>query len=336
MPAEWERHRATWLSWPHNRETWPGAVESMQRLWAGLARELAVGEEVHVLAGGEAQRRRAAELLDEEGCPRDRVFLHGVATDDAWMRDCGPTFVSRLGEGATEHLLIDWDYNAWGGKYPPWDGDDAVPARLGELLDLPVFRPGIVLEGGSIEVNGAGTLLTTESCLLHGKRNPHLDRGALEGVLAAALGVSHVVWLGDGIAGDDTDGHVDDLTRFCAARIIVTVIEDDAGDVNYRPLRENAKRLERARDQDGRAFDIATLPMPPALELDGQRLPASYANFYIANDIVVMPTFRSPRDDTAADILQGLFADRKVIGIDAVELIRGLGAFHCITQQQPT
>ena len=231
--------------------------------------------------------------------------------------------------------MVDWDYNAWGNKYPPCDLDDAVPRHVAHLRGLPLFSPGIVMEGGSLDVNGAGTLLTTESCLLNPNRNPHLDRAAIERYLRDFLGVTHVLWLGDGIVGDDTDGHVDDLTRFVNPTTVVTVVEEDPADENHAPLRENFERLRTMTDQAGRPLRVVTLPMPRRIEYDGQRLPASYANFYIANGLVLVPTFRDPRDAEAVDILQREFPNRRVLGVDSTELIWGLGSFHCISQQEP-
>lgn len=334
MPAEWEPHAATWLSWPHNAESWPGKMEPVPAIWARFAAELAGAEDVHILVRDMTMRRAAEAALAGAGAAIARVQFHEVATNDAWMRDHGPTFVVREAP-QRQVAMIDWTYNSWGGKYPPWDDDDRVPARLEELLHLPRFRPGIVMEGGSIEVNGAGTLMTTEACLLHPNRNPHLTRADIEGILAAHLGVRHFIWLGDGIAGDDTDGHIDDLTRFVSPTTVVTVVEDDAGDENYGPLRDNLRRLEKATDQDGRRLDVETLPMPAPVEFAGQRLPASYANFYIANEVVVVPTYRCAADDRAVETLTALFPGRRVVGMDAVDLVLGLGAFHCITQQQP-
>jgi len=331
MPAEWEPHRATWLSWPHRESSWPGKLERIPPVWVEVVRALVPGEEVHILVNDCAPAAQVADLLDRAGVSRQRVFLHEVPTDDAWMRDHGPTFVT--GPGGT--ALVDWGFNAWGGKYPPWDEDDRVPQRLAELLELPVFRPGIVLEGGSVDVNGRGTLLTTESCLLNPNRNPQLDRAAIEKVLCAYLGVRHVVWLGDGIVGDDTDGHIDDLCRFVAADRIVTVVEEDPGDDNHAPLRDNLRRLHAARDQDGRPFEIITLPMPEALYHEDTRLPASYANFYIGNAVVLVPTFGCAADAPALATLEGLFPGRRIVAINAVDMVWGLGAFHCITQQQP-
>jgi agmatine deiminase len=234
-----------------------------------------------------------------------------------------------------EQAIVDWDYNAWGGKYPPYDLDDVIPTRIGRELDLPVYAPGIVMEGGSIDVNGRGTLLTTEACLLNPNRNPQLDRAQIEAHLCAYLGVRHILWLGDGIVGDDTDGHVDDITRFVDPATIVTAVEHDPADENYEPLQANLERLKGMTDQDGRPLRVVTLPMPPALEHDGQRLPASYANFYIANGVVLLPAYHPERDLEAAGVLAGLFPEREIVPIDCTDLVWGLGAFHCVTQQWP-
>jgi agmatine deiminase len=260
------------------------------------------------------------------------VFYHRVPSYEPWCRDHGPIFVKRDGELA----IVDWGYNAWGGKYPPYDEDDAVPQRVAELLGLPVFGPGIVMEGGALDVNGEGTLLTTEACLLNLNRNPQLNKPQIEQYLTDYLGVTNILWLGEGIAGDDTDGHVDDLARFVNPTTIVSVVESDPQDDNYRPLQENLKRLRTMRDQDQRPLRIVELPMPGVVEYEGQRLPASYANFYIANGVVLLPTYRDRENDAAAlRILQGLFIDRRVVGIDSTNLVWGLGSFHCLTQQQP-
>jgi agmatine deiminase len=232
--------------------------------------------------------------------------------------------------------VVDWRYNAWGGKYPPYDDDDVVPQRVAEVLGLPVFSPGIVMEGGSLDVNGNGTLLTTEACLLNPNRNPHLDKKQIEQCLRDYLGVTNILWLGDGIVGDDTDGHVDDLARFVNPNTVVATVEQDPQDDNYSPLQENLKRLQTMRDQDGRSLHIVELPMPGVIKYNGQRLPASYANFYVANGVILLPTYRHESADTiAGQTLQKLFPDRRVVGIDSTNLIWGLGSFHCLTQQQP-
>jgi agmatine deiminase len=263
------------------------------------------------------------------------AILHAVPTNDAWCRDHGPVFVQRTVSGRREEAIVDWGYNAWGGKYPPFEDDDRVPSLIGAELGIPVFQPGIVMEGGALDVNGRGTLLTTESCLLNPNRNPSLSRDEIEGYLKAYLGVTHVLWLGDGIEGDDTDGHVDDLTRFIDPATVVTVVEDDPADPNHGPLEDNLARLRAMRDQDGRPLKIRTLPMPPPLHHEGQRLPASYANFYIANGVVLLPGYHPATDEIARRTLQECFPTRRVILLDARDLVWGLGAFHCVTQQWP-
>jgi agmatine deiminase len=335
MPAEWAPHRGTWLSWPHKEESWPGKFAPVPAIFARMVHYLAEGEEVHINVLDEAMAADVRARLTAEGVNLRNVFLHRFPTNDAWCRDHGPTFVQRRGPAGTEEAIIDWDYNAWGNKYPPYDLDDVIPTLVGEAFGIPVFHPGIVMEGGSIDVNGAGTLLTTEACLLNPNRNPHLDKAEIEQYLRDYLGVRHVLWLGDGIEGDDTDGHVDDLTRFVDPTTVVTVVETDRGDANYKPLQENLERLRTMRDQDGRPLRVVTLPMPRRLEHDGQRLPASYANFYIANRAVLVPTYDPSTDGQALDVLRRLFPSRRVIGIDCTDLVWGLGAFHCVSQQWP-
>ena len=335
MPPEWARHRATWLSWPHKEASWPGKFEPVPLIFADMVRELATGEEVRINVADAAAEVGVRELLRTRGVPHGNVFFHHNPTNDAWCRDHGPIFVQRMADGRREEAIVDWGFNAWGGKYPPFDRDDVVPSRIGAELGIRVFHPGIVMERSSLDVNGAGTLLTTESCLLNPNRNPHLSREQIESYLRDFLGVREILWLGDGILGDDTDGHVDDITRFTSDDTIVTVVEDDPADPNHEPLRENLGRLRAMRRPDGQAYRIVTLPMPRPLEHEGQRLPASYANFYIANDVVLLPTYDPDRDDTARATLQDLFPTRRVVGIDCTDLVWGLGAFHCVTQQWP-
>lgn len=274
-------------------------------------------------------------LLAARRVPLGRVRFHHFPAYEPWCRDHGPIFVVREREGRRERAVVDWDYNAWGGKYPPFDLDDAVPQHVAKLRGLPLFSPGIVMEGGALEVNGRGTVLTTEACLLNPNRNPHLNRAQIELYLRDYLGVTNVLWLGDGIVGDDTDGHVDDLTRFVNAATVVTVVEEDPADENYALLQDNLHRLRTMKDQDGAPLRIVELPMPGVVEYDGQRLPASYANFYIANELVLVPTYRHANDRRALEILQREFPQRRVVGIDSTELIWGLGSFHCISQQEP-
>jgi agmatine deiminase len=333
MPAEWERHEATWLSWPRaDGISFPERYDVVPGLWSAMAAALSHGEAVHVNVTDAAQEASVRGALAAAPDARlERIVLHRIPTDEPWCRDHGPTFVVRDGELA----LVDWRYNAWGGKYPPWDRDDRVPEQIAALLGVRRFDPGIVMEGGSFDVNGRGTVLTTESCLLNPNRNPSLDRGALETYLRDYLGVAAVVWLGEGIVGDDTDGHVDDLTRFVGPRAVVTMVEPDPADENHCLLADNVRRLQAARDQDGRPLEIVELPMPGPVVWDGQRLPASYANFYVGNDVVLMPTFAHPNDAVALAILARCFPGRRIAGIDATALVWGLGAFHCATQQQP-
>ena len=335
MPAEWEPHRGTWLSWPHKEASWPGKFGPVPGIFAAMVRALADREEVHINVAGPSMEVSVRTLLADAGGGTGNVFFHHNPTNDAWCRDHGPIFVQRNREGRREQAIVDWDFNAWGDKYPPYDLDDVVPSRIGEELGLPVFEPGIVMEGGSIDVNGRGALLTTEACLLHPNRNPELDRTAIEGYLREYIGVTKILWLGDGIAGDDTDGHVDDITRFVDPGTVVTVVEDDPRDENHEPLRKNLERLRGMTDQDGRPLRVVTLPMPRPLYHDGHRLPASYANFYIANELVLLPTYDPARDEEATATLAALFPGREIVGIDCTDLVWGLGAFHCVTQQWP-
>jgi len=336
MPAEWARHVGTWFSWPRPEGiSFPGKYETVPPVYAALIRELAAVEEVHINVWHAEMEEWVRGLLRENATPLENVHFHHFPAYEPWCRDHGPIFLVRERGGRRERAVVDWGYNAWGGKYPPYDLDDAVPQRVAELRGLPLFSPGIVMEGGSIEVNGAGTLLTTEACLLNPNRNPHLNKGEIEGCLRDFLGVRQILWLGDGIVGDDTDGHVDDLSRFTDEKTIVTVVEEDPADENHAPLRENLERLRTFRDLDGSPFRIVELPMPRALEHEGQRLPASYANFYIANGLVLAPTYRDPNDARALEVLQSLFPGRRVVGVDSMELIWGLGSFHCISQQEP-
>jgi agmatine deiminase len=329
MPAEWEPHAATWLSWPHNEKTWPGKFEPIPQVWADLAQLIARFEPVHVLAGRKHVRADADRYVGK----MPGVTIHDIPTNDVWMRDHGPTFL--VGPSNEPPALVDWEYNAWGGKYPPYDDDNRVPAILAERLGRRRFAPGIVMEGGAIDTNGRGTFLTTEQCLLNDNRNPTLSKSDIEQYLADYLGATKVLWLSEGIVGDDTDGHIDELARFVGPRSVVAAVEEDASDENYEPLRKNLALLRSFTDQDGRPLEIVPLPMPRAIYYQDQRLPASYANFYIANGLVVVPQFQDPADEVAIDILARFFPDRQVVGQNALDLAWGLGAFHCITQQEP-
>lgn len=335
MPAEWAPHRGTWLSWPHRESSWPGKFGPVPAAFAEIVRHLAPREEVHINVVDDAMEDSARAVLAAGEIPAGNVVFHRNKTNDAWCRDHGPIFVQRPRNGRTEQLIVDWGYNAWGGKYPPFEDDDRIPTLIGAEFAIPVVSPGIVMEGGSLDVNGLGTLITTEACLLNPNRNPSLSQGQIEEHLRNYLGVTHILWLGDGIEGDDTDGHVDDLTRFVNPTTVVTVVEDDPTDHNYRPLQENLERLATMTDQDGRALGIVTLPMPQAMYEGDQRLPASYANFYVANGVVLMPAYDADMDPIAAATLGRCFPGREVIAIPSSDLIWGLGAIHCLTQQWP-
>lgn len=336
MPAEWEPHVATWFTWPRPEGiSFPGKYEPVPAVYGQLIRHLSAVEEVHLNVWNADMEANVRLLLRQNGCPLDRVYFHHFPAYEPWCRDHGPTFLVRDRDGRRERAVVDWAYNAWGNKYPPCDLDDAVPQHVAQFRKLPLFSPGIVMEGGALDVNGTGSLLTTESCLLNPNRNPHLSKGQIEEFLRDYLGVTNVLWLGDGIAGDDTDGHVDDLARFVSGNTVVTVVEEDPADENHRPLQDNLSRLQKMKDETGRPLRIVELPMPRRIEYQGQRLPASYANFYIANGLVLLPTYRDPQDARAIEILQREFPDRKVIGLDSLDLIWGLGSFHCISQQEP-
>ena len=343
MPAEWEQHEATWLAWPHNHEDWPGKFQPIPWIYAEIVRLLTAREDVHILVQDGKAQQRVDGILKRAGANRDRVLFHPWPTDRVWTRDSGPIFV----RDAAGHVAItNWHFNAWA-KYSDWHFDDQVPGRVTELLGLPEWQPVVelangprrlVLEGGSIDTNGEGILLTTEECLLSEvqQRNPGVSREQLERAFHDYLGIDQVIWLGRGVAGDDTHGHVDDITRFVGPSTILTAVEPDASDPNHEPLAENLGRLKAARTTDGKQFTVVELPLPRPVVFRGQRLPASYANFYLANGLVLVPTFHDPNDRIALNTLADVFPDREVIGIHCVDLIWGLGALHCMTQQQPS
>jgi agmatine deiminase len=327
-PAEWEPHAATWLAWPRNPDTWPGKFEPIPGVWQSLVRTLAEFEPVHVLAGGEVRQEALMMVGDVPG-----VTVHDLPTNDVWARDHGGMFLS--GPPSLPPSLVDWQYNAWGGKYPPYDFDNAVPAHMARLTGRRRFTPGIVLEGGAVEGNGAGTILTTESCLLNPNRNPQLSKADIERYLADYLCAKKVLWTDGGIVGDDTDGHIDELARFVGPTTVVVALEEDPQDENYEPLRENERRIRTMTDAQGRPLEVVALPMPRPLHFEENRLPACYLNFYIANGAVIVPVFDDPADRVALATLGRLFPGRQIRGLNAVDLVWGLGAFHCITQQQP-
>ncbi|HEY7328158.1 MAG TPA: agmatine deiminase family protein [Gemmataceae bacterium] len=346
MPAEWEPHRATWLAWPHRRDDWPGKFAPIPWVYVEIVRHLHHVERVRILVNNADTRRQAEAKLRRAGIDLSQIDFFLIRTDRSWTRDYGPMFV----RSPKRLSIIGWRFNAWA-KYPDWRHDDKVKLTLASKLRdseiISFYTPPtrnfmrdtsvVVLEGGSIEVNGRGCLLTTEECLLSNvqQRNPGMSRADYEAVFRHYLGVRKVLWLGRGIVGDDTHGHIDDLARFVGPRSVVTVVEEDRGDENYELLQENLQRLCRMTDANGRPLEIHTLPMPAPLHFAGQRLPASYANFYIANDRVLVPTFNDPNDRRALNILAELFPKRMVIGIHAVDLVLGLGTLHCLTQQEP-
>jgi agmatine deiminase len=338
MPAEWEPHEATWIAWPHELTDWPGKFAAIPWVYAEIVRHLSDSEPVNILVNDKRGEIAAKKVLAEMDLNWERVSFWRIRTDRVWTRDYGPMFIKNpKGQSA----IVNWQFNGWA-KYPNWRNDNTVPQKIQRAFGLSGWQPRsgdrrIVLEGGSIEVNGQGLLLTTEECLLDSvqARNPGLGRQDLEQAFSDYLGIGKVLWLGSGIAGDDTHGHIDDLARFVAPGTVVTVVEENAKDVNYQSLQENWDRLRGMTDREGRRLEVIPLPMPEAVWFAGQRLPASYANFYIANDRVLVPTFNDVHDQAALGILAELFPDRKVVGIHAVDLVWGLGTLHCLTQQQP-
>jgi agmatine deiminase len=353
MPAEWERHDATWLAWPHNPEDWPGKFQAIPWLYAEIVRLLSEREQVHILVNDEKAEARVRGILKRAGAHVDNVSFHLWPTDRVWTRDSGPIFIRKDGirDGEGQLAVTNWQFNAWA-KYSDWQLDDQVPGRVAELLGLPEWQPSaaledgadsgnarrrLVLEGGSIDTNGAGILLGTEECLLSEvqQRNPGVSRSQMEKAFHDYLGIDQVIWLGRGVTGDDTHGHVDDISRFVAPATILTAVEPNTKDDNHAPLAENLARLKAARTLDSKQFTLVELPLPRPVIFRGQRLPASYANFYIANGLVLVPTFHDPNDRVALNILADVFPDREVIGIHSVDLVWGLGTLHCMTQQQP-
>lgn len=335
LPAEWEPHQAVWFSWPHNRESWPGKFETVEPVMTQAVAAIQQSETVRINVLDAAHEAHVRGVLAAHRVSTNNLLFHHFPTNDAWCRDHGAIFVVREQAGRRELAATHWDYNAWGDKYPPFDRDQEIPRRMAEALAVPRFEGGMVLEGGSIETNGAGTLLTTEQCLLNSNRNPGMSRAEIEQRLRDFLGVQTILWLGEGIVGDDTDGHIDDLTRFVAEDTVVTVVEDDPTDANYAVLQDNLRRLKTMRLPGGRSLNIINLPMPEPVIYDGQRLPASYANFYTGNTVVLTPVFNCAQDARALSILEQCFPGRRVVGIDCTDLVWGLGAFHCLTQQVP-
>ncbi|MGN6504274.1 MAG: agmatine deiminase family protein [Tepidisphaeraceae bacterium] len=350
FPAEWEKHAGTWFSWPRPEGiSFPGKHHTVPAVMAAIFREIAPRETVHVNVPNENVERIVRQQLKECGFTSKNVRYHHIRTNENWCRDHGPAFV--VNRAKKKLAIVDWGFNAWGGKYPPYNDDDAVPTHIAKEFGLPIFYPKtptgivttagsgpdrVVMEGGAIEVNGAGTLITTTDCLLHKNRNPGLSKAQIEDYLKAYYGQTNILWLTGGIEGDDTDGHVDDLARFISPTKLVMAIEPDPKDVNYKTLKSARKQAEKLRDQDGRSLEIIELPMPRPVTHDGERLPATYVNFSFVNGALLVPTYRDKvNDKKALQILQSHLPKHKVIGIDCHELIWGLGAIHCLSQQMP-
>lgn len=333
FPAEWAKQEAMWLSWPHKEASWPGKIDSIYAPYCEFIKVVADGQLVRINVADKQMQDFATEELRKAGANLANIAFFFHPTNDAWCRDHGPAFVVNKQTG--EKAVVDWGYNAWGGKYPPYDLDDVVPTKIAKHFGWQLFTPDIVMEGGSVEFNGAGTVLTTTACLLNKNRNPHLNKEQIELYLKEFYGQDQVLWLGDGIVGDDTDGHVDDITRFVNENTVVTVVEENPDDENYAILQENLRQLKTLRLPNGEPLNIVEIPMPAPVIYEDTRLPASYANFYIANDVVVVPVFNDPNDQRALNILQGCFPSRKVVGINSVDIIWGLGSFHCLSQQEP-
>ncbi|MBP8067861.1 MAG: agmatine deiminase family protein, partial [Pedobacter sp.] len=316
FPPEWAKHEATWLSWPHKEESWPGKIETIYEPYCQFIKIVARGEKVRINVRDEEMKISAIGHLQKAEADLSQIEFYFNESNDAWCRDHGPAFVLR----ANEKAVVDWGYNAWGGKYPPFDLDDVIPTKIAHHFNLPLFTPDIVMEGGSVEFNGAGTILTSTACLLNKNRNPHLDKEQIETYLKEFYGAEQILWVGDGIVGDDTDGHIDDITRFVNEDTVLTVVESNPLDENYLLLQENLVALKAMRLPDGRPLNIIKLPMPSPVIHEDTRLPASYANFYIANSAVIVPTFRDVNDKIALEIIQNAFPDREVVGIDSTDI----------------
>ena len=334
FPAEFAPHDATWLSWPHKEASWPGKIHSIYPHYSEFVKQLSLSENVFINVNDQSMKSFAVECLQKAGAKMDSISFCIHPTNDAWCRDHGPAFLINP-NAAQKKIIVDWNYNAWGGKYPPYDLDDVIPTLVANYFNIPVYHPGIIMEGGSVEFNGKGTVLTSTACLLNVNRNPHLKQSQIEEYLINYYGVDQVLWVDEGIEGDDTDGHIDDTVRFVNEDTVLTVVEENIHDTNHNLLEKNLQQLKKMRLLNGKQLNIIELPMPNEVVYQEQRLPASYANFYIANNAVIVPTYRCKKDDKALDIIQSCFPTRKVIGIDSTELIWGLGSFHCLSQQEP-
>ncbi|HLC74733.1 MAG TPA: agmatine deiminase family protein [Candidatus Nanoarchaeia archaeon] len=337
MPAEWKKHQGTLLAWPHNPTTWEGIVKEAEHVWLGMIEALHTGEKILLLVNNAAEEKKVRGLLRKRDVDLKQIEFFHIQTADVWLRDSAPIFVTRAAGKKTERAAIQWTFNAWGEKYDDLLADKGLSERIAQRMnEKNRFVPGIVLEGGSIDVNGRGTLVTTEQCLLNKNRNPLLTKAEIEKYLKEYLGVSTIIWLKRGVAGDDTDGHVDDFARFVNEKTIVCAVEENEKDANYAVLKENFELLKRSVDQDGKKLTVVPLPMPKIVRGREGRLPASYANFYIGNKAVVVPIFNDKSDDRALEILQKCFPDKKVVGVRSETIVEGFGGLHCVTQQVPT
>ena len=335
FPAEFARHSATWLSWPHKEASWPGKIETIYPVYAEFIKRVAEGEKVKINILDAAMQKKAILHLQQADADLSNIEFFHHPTNDAWCRDHGPSFLLRDNPQAPK-AVVDWIFNAWGGKYPPYDLDDVIPTRIAQRFELPVFYPGIILEGGSVDFNGAGTVITSTCCLLNANRNPHLSQAQIERYLLDYYGQEQVLWVDEGIEGDDTDGHIDDTVRFVNEDTVITVIEENLWDPNHALLEKNLKALKRMRLLNGKQLNIVELPLPDDVIWEGRRLPASYANFYVANKYVIVPTFRSAKkDEKVLSIISACFPGRETVGIDSTDIIWGLGSFHCLSQQEP-
>jgi agmatine deiminase len=332
MPAEWEPHDAVWLSWPHNKNTFPHLKE-VEEGYVRFITAVTPSERVELFVPNPMINRMVKVRLRSAGIDLSRVTIRTITYSDVWIRDYGPTFV--VNPALEKTAMVRWEFNAWGGKYEDQIADGKVPMDMNRWLDLPVFRPGIIIEGGSIDTNGGGTVLTTRACLLNPNRNPKLTQEDLEDYLKEYLGAVKIIWLDQGVTGDDTDGHVDDIARFVSPSTIVCAYEEDPDDENYAALKENYEILTRATDQENNPFTVIKIPMPAPVTSGDERYPASYTNFYIGNTVVIVPVFDDPHDEEVIRILQNIFPDRTVTGVNARAMVEGFGTFHCATQQQP-
>ncbi len=334
FPAEFAQHDATWLSWPHKEASWPGKIHTIYPYYALFIKELAASEQVNINVNDAAMQTFATRCLQDASVDMNRIQFFMHPTNDAWCRDHGPAFLINR-NASIPKVVVDWNYNAWGGKYPPYDLDDVIPTHIARHYGIPVYYPGIIMEGGSVEFNGKGTVMTSTPCLLNPNRNPDCTKEQIEQYLIHFYGVEQVLWVEEGIIGDDTDGHIDDTVRFVNEDTVLAVVEENKKDENYKLLQKNLKQLSKMRLADGKQLNIVELLMPQEVIYEDQRLPASYANFYITNTSVIVPTFRCKNDDRALQTISACFPGRKVTGIDSTEIIWGLGSFHCLSQQEP-